>query len=100
MEILCYSSKTMRKRAFPQNFHTWKLGEITLFFAVMAWIVSSRLLHTRVSYIKDKILFPYITLKPPYNFEVIIYSVWFMYGRPTFRDESVDGGWERAETTT
>ena len=33
------SAKTMRKRAFPQNFHTRKLGEITIFFAVFSDIV-------------------------------------------------------------
>ena len=35
--VLCESREIMRNCAFPQNFHTRKLGEITLFYAVKRW---------------------------------------------------------------
>ena len=31
--------ETLRKHAFPQNFHTRKLGEITVFYSVQSLIV-------------------------------------------------------------
>ena len=36
-KVLGESPEILRNCVFPQNFHTWKSGEVTVFFAVSAF---------------------------------------------------------------